>query len=370
MKVGLVGCGDIARKAYLPFWKTHSPPYDIVACTDVRAEQAERLAGDFGIPRHYPTVEELLADPEVEMVLNLTHPAGHAPVNLQALQAGKHAYCEKPFAMSREEGRAVLQAAHDRRLQVGCAPDTVLGCGVQQMRRLIEQGVLGDPWLARVQWACGGHERWHPNPAFYYQPGGGPVLDMAPYYLTALVQCLGPIRAVDTRSSQLATERVIQSKPLAGTKIPVEIPTHYEGLLEMSSGVRVQVLFSFDMTHGLHGGSFVEIHGDKGRMMGTDPNRFDGSPEINTGGPADPLVESPPPEDYPAGRGLGLWDMVQAIQQGRTPRCAGEIAFHVLDAMLAFDDSARAGGRVELESSCQVPPLVPEEGLRAEATLA
>lgn len=363
-KVGLIGCGDIARKAYLPFSTTYRLPYEIAGCVDVRKEMASKLADDFALPRCYDSVEELLADPEIEVVLNLTHPAGHAPINLAALRAGKHAYCEKPFALNRDEGRAVLEEAAKQGLKVGCAPDTVLGSGTRHTRRLIDEGRIGKPWFARLQWMSAGPESWHPNPAFYYQPGGGPLLDMGPYYLSSLVQCLGPMKAVEGRAFKAANERRIGSQPLEGTMIPVETPTHYVGTVEMACGVVVQVLFSFDMKFGGVGGRFIEICGDAGRLLGTDPNRFDGVPEWNQGKASTPPA---PVEEAlrrgPEGRGLGLADLVLAIKENRSPRADGELAYHVLDAMLAFEESEKKGGRIELESTCARPLALPPEGL-------
>ncbi|MCC5850593.1 MAG: Gfo/Idh/MocA family oxidoreductase [Verrucomicrobia bacterium] len=358
MKVGLVGCGDIARKAYLPFAKEKQSTFEVVACCDVRQEVAVALAAEFDIPKVHERIEELIADPEVEVVLNLTHPAAHAPVNLQALRAGKHAYCEKPFALTREEGEEVLAAAREKNLQVGCAPDTVLGVGIQSCRKLLEDGAIGKPLFAKIHMGGAGHEHWHPNPAFYYQQGGGPMLDMGPYYLSALVQLLGPIQSVEGRAVSGFETRTIGSEPLKGTVIPVQTPTHYVGSMQMACGVIVQVLFSFDLKFGADGSNLPEIYGTEGTLRCTDPNGFKGEPMLNQVYPRGELKPQAPAFSYEGGRGLGLVDMIQAIQENRAPRASGEIAHHILEAMLAFHDSEATGKRIALKSTCAQPPMM------------
>lgn len=361
-RIGVVGCGDIARKGYLPFLMTHRESIEVVACSDLRSEMADGLAIDFEIPRVYDDIDALLADRDIDVVLNLTHPAGHAPVNLRALEAGKHTFCEKPFALNRAEGQQVLDAAAKAGLLVGCAPDTVLGSGTQSARHLIESGAIGKPLYARLNWTSAGHEHWHPNPAFYYQSGGGPLLDMGPYYLSALIQCLGPIKSVEGRAVTGFAERVIASQPLAGQTIPVETPTHYIGSLETHSGVIVQVAFSFDMKFGASGNSLPEYYGSEGMLQGTDPNAFNGEPALNRVYPGKAPVSQWPSHHYAGGRGLGLLDLIRAIQEGRNPRASGELAYHVLDAMLAFHDAEKTGARVQLKSTCALPPAMEPGG--------
>lgn len=363
MRVGLIGCGDIARKAYLPFAKESQNAFEIVACCDARLEVAEALAKDFGISMVHSDVESLLADGAVEAVINLTHPAGHAPINLQALEAGKHVYCEKPFALNLEEGQAVLDAAKANGLKVTCAPDTVLGPGTQTTRKLIEDGVIGRPLSARLQCACPGHEHWHPNPEFYYKQGGGPLLDMGPYYLSFLIQTLGPIKSVQGRVSRGLEEREIRSEPLKGQKIKVEAPTLYVGSLETVSGVIVQMLFSFDHLYGQSSHNLPEIFGTKGALCATDPNCFDKQPTVNAVYAGDAFEAQDVPYEYPAGRGLGLVDLVDAVHQNREPRCGGELAYHALEVMLAFEESERTEKTVYMKSTCEQPPIMPLEGL-------
>lgn len=358
LRVGVVGCGDIARKAYLPFSRDHQNEYAIVACCDNRPEMARALASEFHIPRVHESVDALLEDPDVDLVLNLTHPAAHAPINLRAVEAGKHAYCEKPFALTRGEGRAVLEAANARGVRVGCAPDTVLGAGMQSCRALLDQGAIGEPLYAKIHMGGAGHEHWHPNPAFYYQPGGGPLLDMGPYYFSALVNLLGPIRSVEGRAVRGFETRVIGSEPLKGTEIGVETPTHYVGSLEMACGVIVQALFSFDLKFGADGTKFPEIYGTEGTLRCTDPNGFGGEPQLNRIYPGGALNTQWPTHHYTGGRGLGIVDMVHALREDRAPRASGEIACHVLDAMLAFHDAEKNGKRVAVTSTCPQPPAM------------
>lgn len=364
MKVGLIGCGDIARKAYIPFSQNEQSAYEIVACCDVRGEFARQMAEDFSIPKAYDDVDQLLADDEIDIILNLTHPAGHGPLNLAALQAGKHVHCEKPFAVTLEEGKAVLEEAERRGLKTSCAPDTVLGPGTQTCRKLVADGVIGEVLSAKLQLTGAGHEHWHPNPEFYYKKGGGPLLDMGPYYLSFLVQLLGPVKSVQGRAITSFKERPFRCGEREGETIEVETPTFYVGSLETESGVIVSVQFSFDHPFGFSGSFLPEIYGTQGCLTGTDPNNFDGQPKLNTvwAGSEDP-IEQPLAFDYAHGRGLGLVDLVHAVRENREPRCGGQLAYHTLEVMLAFEESERTGSTVEIQSSCDIPPAMPDGGL-------
>lgn len=365
LKVGLIGCGIIARNAYLPFSQDQQTAYEIVACCDARQDVAQELAKDLSIPTVYATVEELLADANIDVVLNLTHPAGHAPINLQALEAGKHVYCEKPFALTLEEGQAVLDLAAAKGLKVGCAPDTVLGPGTQTVRKLIEEGAIGRPLSARVQMASPGVEHWHGNPEFYYKVGGGPLLDMGPYYLSFLIQALGPIKSVQGRATCGFDERPIRCEPLEGQIMKVETPTLYTGSIEMQCGVIVQLLFSFDHCYGQHSDNIPEVFGSAGALRCTDPNCFDQVPQLNSAYASHDFKDQAIPFEYTGGRGMGLVDLAESIQEGREPRCSGAIAQHALEAMLAFHESERTGATVEMKSTCQQPEAMPLAGLKS-----
>ncbi len=358
-RIGLVGCGYIARNAYVPFLRD-AAECEIVACADAVESMAVDLARDFAILT-VCSLEELLADPSIDVILNLTHPAAHAAVNLAALSAGRHVYCEKPFALTREEGRAVLAQAQSAGKLIGCAPDTVLGPGTQAARRAIEAGAIGRAVGARLTWSSGGHEAWHPNPEFYYQQGGGPMLDMGPYFLTALVHLLGPMKSVVGRVSRAHETRTVQSGSLRGREFIVLVPTHYSGVIEMVSGIHVLTMMSFDVPGAPDTGTLPEVMGERGTLLSPDPNRFTGEFKTRSGGGEWEVSGSE--FDYPSGRGLGLIDLVRAARRGGKPRASGEIAYHVLDAMLAFEDSDRTGRRVDLESTCEKPDLVGENGV-------
>ncbi|MEM0966927.1 MAG: Gfo/Idh/MocA family oxidoreductase [Verrucomicrobiota bacterium] len=363
IRAGLIGCGDIARNAYLPFLKDYRDQVEVTTCTDVRQPFAEDLASGFGISTVAPTIEALLEDQSIDLILNLTHPAAHASINYKALEAGKHAYCEKPFALTREEGKAVLEKAKEKGLKVGCAPDTVLGTGTQSARHLIEQGEIGKALFARCNLLSAGHEHWHSNPDFYYQEGGGPLLDMGPYYLSTLIQCLGPIRSVQGRAMNGFTERTITSEPLNGKTIQVNTPTYYSGSLETVGGVLVDLEFSFDHKFRPGDPSCVEFHGTEGSLISPDPNGFEGEILINREYPPKPYTAAQQSHSYSGGRGLGLLDMVQAITEDRGPRASGAIAYHVLDCILAFHDSEESGTRITIDSSCEQPMPMAVNGL-------
>ena len=242
--VGIIGCGNISN-AYFKHAPLFSDDIKIIACADIDPERARTKAAEHGLKKGY-SVREFLADPEIDLVLNLTVPSVHATVNQQALKAGKHVYCEKPFALSYKEGLKTLNEARKRKLRLGCAPDTVLGGGIQTCRKLIDDGAIGKPIAATANMLNHGMEAWHPNPEFFFQPGAGPLFDMGPYYLTSLVTMLGPISSVSASTATGFKQRVVGSGPLLGRKIKVTTPTHLCGVLEFSGGTITTVTMSFD----------------------------------------------------------------------------------------------------------------------------
>lgn len=358
MKVGLIGCGSISG-VYLHVAQRF-PFIEIVACADTVPENAQRRAEEFGIPK-VCTPEALVEDPEIEVVLNLTVPKAHAEVNRKALEAGKHVYCEKPFGVNREAARAVLALAQAKGLRVGCAPDTFLGAGHQTCRKLIDEGAIGEPIGAVAFMLSHGVESWHPNPEFYYQLGGGPMLDMGPYYLTDLVNLMGPMRRVAGISRITFPTRLITSQPKYGTVIEVETPTHITGAIEFQSGAIATVIMSFDVwAHRL---PCIEVYGTEGSLAVPDPNGFGGTVLLR---PKDSTEWIEVPHTHPYSeqyRILGLADMILAIQEERPHRASGELAYHVLDAMLAFNESSESGSHQILESACVQPEPMPVEGL-------
>lgn len=354
VKVGLIGCGTIS-KIYLANARKLDD-LEIVACADILPERARSRAAEFGVPRAL-SVEELLADPEVEVVLNLTIPRAHAEVGLAALEAGKSAYGEKPLAVRREDGARLLEVARSRGLRVGSAPDTFLGGGIQTCRRLIDEGAIGEPVAGLAFFMNHGHEHWHPDPDFYYQPGAGPLFDMGPYYLTALVSLLGPIRRATGSARATFPERTITSQPKSGTKIEVNTPTHVAGVLDFQNGAIATIVTSFDVWPSEL--PRIEIFGSEGTLSVPDPNTFGGPVRIRRPGERE-WTDVPLTHGYTANsRGLGLADLARAIREGRPHRASGELANHVLDAMQALLDASASGRHVEITTTCARPEPLP-----------
>ena len=324
-----------------------------VACADIDPAAAKRTEETFGVPAM--PVDALLARDDVEVILNLTIPAAHGEVNLAALAAGKHAYCEKPFGLDVAEGRQVLAAAAAAGLRVGCAPDTFLGGGHQTVRQLIDAGAVGKPVAGTAFMMGPGHESWHPNPAFYYQPGGGPLFDMGPYYLTALVHVLGPVRRVAAITARGRDRREITSEARAGEAIDVNVDTHTAGTLEFRNGCVVTVVMSFDVR--LHSNRFIEIHGVDASLSSPDPNGFGGLVRVSHGRE---WQDRPLTYGYTANmRSIGLADMCVGIRTGRAHRCGGELAQHVLEIMAAFGESSAEGRHVAIASRPERPDPLP-----------
>jgi len=353
-RVGIIGCGNISN-AYFQHTKPFSDYIKIVACADIDVARAKAKAAEHGLGEGC-AVEELLADPAIDMVLNLTIPGVHAAVNLQALKAGKHAYTEKPFALNYKEGLKTLKEAQKRKLRLGCAPDTVLGGGIQTCRKLIDDGAIGKPFGATANMLCPGHESWHPNPDFFYQPGGGPLFDMGPYYLTSLVTMLGPVKNVSASAMTTYKERVIASQPLAGQKIKVRTPTHLCGVLGFVQGAVATVTMSFDTwAHNL---PMLEIYGTEGSIQCPDPNTFGGEVKLWTKSKRE-WVSVPLTHSSENGRGIGMADLADAIVHRREPRASGELGLHIVEVMESFHTSSKAGRRIALKSKVRQPAALP-----------
>lgn len=278
IRVGPVGCGAISAQ-YLRN-AARLPILEVTACADLERERAEARAAEFGVPRVLG-VDELLHDGQVDVVLNLTIPKAHLPLALAALRAGKHTFHEKPFAVSREEGREILRVAGETGLRVGCAPDTFLGAGLQTARRLIDDGLIGRPVAVTAFMLSRGHESWHPNPEFFYEPGGGPMFDMGPYYVTALLNLLGAVRRVSGMAAIAIPERIITSQPKHGQRISVTTSDHICGILEFENGAVGSLITSFAVTHPLYDRQFpITIYGTEGALKVPDPNTFDGPVKV------------------------------------------------------------------------------------------
>lgn len=330
--VAVIGAGTISG-TYLTNL-TQFPDVRVVGVADLDEGRAARAAEQYGLVRH-GSVDTVLAMPEVEIVVNLTIPAAHAAVATAALRAGKHVYSEKPLSLDPVSGRTVLAEASQRGLRVGNAPDTFLGAGIQSGLRAVADGLIGSPVAAATSFQGPGPESWHPSPEFLFAKGAGPLFDVGPYYLTALVSLLGPVMSVAATGRMARATRVIGSGPKAGTEFPVEVPTHVSALLEFASGPAATSTFSADSAIRRH---LVEVLGTEGALCFPDPNTFGGPLLIRS--TADTEWRELPVEGTTAGRGIGVLEMARAMRAGTPHRASGELALHILDVMAAITDSA------------------------------
>ena len=351
--VGVIGCGVIS-KAYMTAMKRFAQ-VELKAVADMRAAPAEERGREFGVPGM--RVDELLKRDDIEIVVNLTVPLAHTDVSLAVLNAGKHVHSEKPLGVDMVEARKVIDLAERKGLRVGCAPDTFLGGGHQTARKLIDDGAIGTPVAGTAMFGCPGHERWHPAPGFYYLRGGGPMLDMGPYYITDLIQLLGPVASVMGSASRPRNERIVGNGPLKGTSIPVEVATHVAGTLEFVSGAVISICMSFDVPKHMH--APIEIYGTKGSLLVPDPNRFGGNvmtAETGCDWQAQPHSHAHTEGEF---RSIGVADMAAAILGNRPHRASGALALHALEAMEAFQISSDKGTRVKLETTVERPAMLP-----------
>ena len=356
LRVGIVGCGNISGIYFQNLGR-----YDgtvVTACSDLDPARAQEAAAKYGVP-HALTTKDLLAHPEVDLVLNLTIPNAHASIALAAVEAGKHVYNEKPLTISLEDGKQLIEKARDKGVRVGCAPDTFMGSGIQTCRKLIDEGQIGEPVACEAHMQCHGHESWHPSPEFYYQKGGGPMLDMGPYYLSALVNLMGGIKRVAGIARTTFPTRTITSQPKSGTEIQVETPTHITGSIEFATGAVGMVVQSFDIWHGQF--APLIVHGTEGSLLVGDPNSF--GDQVRMRGRSDTEWEVVGQRHGFAenSRGVGVLDMAHAIEEGRPHRASGDLALHVLEAMHAFTESSDSGRHVDLATSVERPAAMEEE---------
>lgn len=360
--VGVIGAGVISD-AYLKSMQSF-PDLNVVAIGDLRPEAAKAKAEEFGIETHGGP-EAVLGHPDVEIVVNLTIPIAHVEVALAAVAAGKHVWSEKPFSLDQESGLKLLATAQDAGLRLGCAPDTFLGPGLQTARRLIEKGEIGQPLTALTLMQSPGPESWHPNPAFLFQEGAGPLYDIGPYYLTALVQSFGPVAAVAGLGSKSRDKRVIGSGPLAGQEFDVTVPSHVSAIARFESGQSSQSIFSFDSP--LPRSGFVEITGLEGTIALPDPNTFAGEIKIRRrdGEDWETIAET----TATAERGTGVLDLARAIREDRPHRATGALAFHVVDVMASITESIDTGAFVDVTSTVEIPAVLPDDWDAHAATL-
>jgi len=346
MNIGIVGCGNISD-IYLKNLTTVFENTKVYAVCDLDAAKADAQAQKYQIAKIL-TLEEMLADPEIDIILNITTPKTHYEICKKALLGGKHVYVEKPLSISYCQGKELLTIAKEKGLYIGGAPDTFLGAGIQTAIRLIKNGAIGKPVGGAAYMMCSGHESWHPSPEFYYDIGGGPLFDMGPYYLTALVRLLGPVKSVFAVGTKAFEERTITSKPKYGQKMPVKVDTHNVGILTFENGAVVTLVTSFDVI--AHSMPNIELYGSEGSLKVPDPNCFGGSVQLATRGERQ-YTEVPLISKYSANsRGIGISEMILAIEEGRIHNASGELALHVLEIMEAFLKSAESGACVLIES--------------------
>lgn len=354
LKAGLVGCGFISTIYFEN--ATKFEVFDITACADLDLDRARQKAEEYNIQKACST-EELIADPDIDIVINLTIPAVHADIAVAALEAGKHVYSEKPLAVTREDGKKILETAERLGLHAANAPDTFLGGGIQTCRKLIDDGWIGEPVSATAFLMSHGHEHWHPDPGFYYQKGGGPMFDMGPYYLTALVALMGPVQRVTGSARVTFPERTITSAPKYGEQIEVNTPTQINGVIDFASGAVASIITSFDTWH--HQLPKIEIYGTEGSIIVPDPNRF-GGPVYLRRHDHEKWSEIPMTHGFTENaRGLGIADLAHAILTGRQPRANGELAYHILDIMHGFHEASEQNAHYQLASSCTQPEPFP-----------
>ncbi|UOQ93308.1 Gfo/Idh/MocA family oxidoreductase [Halobacillus shinanisalinarum] len=355
VKVGVIGCGNISDI----YFKNCSTgiTIELVACSDLNKELAKHKATQYNIPLALP-VNQLLTSPEIDLVINLTPPSVHAEISIQALKNDKHVYSEKPLAVNLEDGASIVKLAEEKQLLAGSAPDTFLGSGIQTCQQLIQKGEIGVPLAATAFMMKSGPEQWHTNPEFFYQVGGGPLFDMGPYYLTALIQLLGPINSVVASAKINSHERVIKTGEKQGRSINVETPTHYSGTLEFKNGPIATMSMSFDVA--ATDTPPMEIYGTEGTLKVPDPNTFGGPIFIKKKGEdnwREIELEYPYTENC---RGLGVMDMISSIKYNTPFRANSQLAYHVLETMHAFHKSSNSGERATLQSHCKPSPLLVE----------
>lgn len=346
LRVGIVGIGNISG-IYLKNLGAFRAT-EVVAVADLDLARAEAAAGEHGIS-HVLSPEELIAHPDVDLVLNLTIPKAHGPLALDAVRAGKHVYNEKPLSVDLATARELIATAKGAGVRVGCAPDTFLGAGLQTARKAIDAGEIGTVVAAQAAMMGRGPEPWHPNPEFFYKPGGGPMLDMGPYYVTALVSLLGPVKRVAGLARASFPTRTIGSGPLAGGIIEVETPTHFVGGLDFLDGALGSMQMSFDVYHAWTDHPIV-IFGSEGTLRVPDPNNFNGEVSVRRHDEEEWRTVEVTHGFGENSRGIGVLDMAHAIAEGRPHRANGDLAEHVLEVMLAFEKSSIEGRHVELET--------------------
>jgi predicted dehydrogenase len=352
LRVGVVGCGVISHH-----YAQNAAAFDtfeIVACADLDTAAAERFVESFAVQAM--SVDELIAAPDVDVVLNLTPPNAHVSVTGQALRAGKHVYSEKPLAPTAAAAQKLVAEAARRGLRIACAPDIFLGSAYQAGRALLDDGAIGEPLSVSAAMLVGGQSTWHPNPDIFFADGAGPLLDMGPYYLTAIVAMLGPVTRVAGLAATRVAERQIEIGPRAGERFTAETPTHTSATLELVGGVTANLVASFEAP-----GQYVcdlVIHGTHGVLSLPDPNAFDGPVRLRGGrqGWSEVQFETRGERDA---RGIGLHDLAEAIASRRPHRASGELACHVVDVARTILAAAKKGKTLDVSTTVERPAAMP-----------
>lgn len=379
-RVGIIGCGNISGLYFENLIHRYGEEIEVVSCTDIVSERACQSAQKYCVKKAY-SLEEMLSDDDVEIVVNITVPLAHTEISRAALNAGKHVYSEKPLALSLEEAKATIDLAESKGLMIACAPDTFLGSGIQTCRQLLDEGWIGRPIAGTANFAWPGHEIWHPSPEFYYKLGGGPMMDMGPYYLTSLVAMLGSIDKITAMTRRARDTRMITSMPLCGKKIEVDVPTHYAGIVEFKNGAVVNLTMSFDVWNSTLPN--MEIYGTRGTLFCPNPDLFSGPVKLlrsesiidslvgvdtmSSGLKGNPFDFSGFVKEIPLRyhdpkakiRGLGVLDMIHAIRQGRKCRISHDLIYHVTEALTAFEKASDGGYVYKMQSDCERPAGMP-----------
>ncbi len=370
LNVGIVGCGNISV-AYIKLSALFKS-IEVVACADIHAKTAKARAAEFGLRAE--KVGDLLKADDIDIIVNLTIPAAHYEVSRSAVDAGKHVYSEKPFVLTLAEGRDLQKRAAKKGVRVGSAPDTFLGGAHQHARKLVDDGAIGRITSGTAHVMGRGMEHWHPNPHFFFKAGAGPVLDIGPYYVTNLIQLIGPVKRVMALSSTPSPRRTITSQPNYGKKIKVETPTTIHALLEFENGAIITLGTSWDVWH--HGHHNMELYGDEGTLYIPDPNFFGGDLQLAKG---DKLAKKAPAFQHPLGqpnekhrdgmlanyRTVGLADMATAILEDRPHRCSLEMSLHAVEVMTSILKSGETGKTVKLTTTCERPAALGKREARS-----
>ena len=351
-RIGIAGIGKISEIYLDNLTGMFGKRVQLTAVTDIISARADEAAKKYGA-KVFKNINAMVKSPLVDIVLNLTQPQYHFEVAMAAVQAGKHVYNEKPLCTTREETADLLKAAAEKGVRVGGAPDTFLGAGIQTCRKLIDDGWIGSPVAATAFMMNHGHEHWHPAPEFYYKAGGGPMFDMGPYYLTALVNLLGPVSQVAGLAKTGSPERTITSEPLNGSVIKVEVPTHVAGILDFACGAAGTIITSFDVySHTLPP---IEIYGTEGTLRVPDPNTF-GGPVYAKRFYENEWSQIPLLKNYSENsRGLGVTEMAEAVEENRPHRASAELCSHVLDIMHGIHDASASGNYCKIGCQCKQP---------------